>query len=343
MKLVSIIIPVYNSEKYISRCIESIINQSYKNLEILCIDDGSSDSSLNLIKDYANKDNRIKIYSQSNNGPSVARNYGLNIAIGDYIMFVDSDDYIHHNMVELLINSISRNNTMVLCNNMEIYNDKSEDRELFENLNKDLNKNLVIEEIAKGKAGLVCGKLFNKSIVDKFNIRFKKDITMCEDQIFFLNIAMNCEEFIHIPKSLYYYDRCNENSITIKYNSNAMDNQLRVLTYIEELLEQSNLEKSKINQIINKRFMESINYCINNEVLDTNLMNIKQKIKNIERIINNKKINYQITNIQPSSFREQIIINSFKRNNFKFMYYALYILDKVINPVRFQIKKLLKR
>lgn len=343
MKLVSIIIPIYNSQKYIPRCIESIINQTYKNIEIICIDDGSIDSSLNLIQNYANKDNRIKIYTQSNSGPSVARNYGLNVATGDYIMFVDSDDYIHHNMVELLISSISRNNTMVLCNNIEIYNNKSEDRKLFENLNKDLNKNLVIEEIAKGKAGLVCGKLFNKSIVDKFNIRFKKDITMCEDQIFFLNIAMNCEEFIHIPKSLYYYDRCNENSITIKYNSNAMDNQLKVLTYIEKLLAQSNLKESKINEIVDRRFIESINFCINNEVLNSNLMNSKQKIKNIEKIINNKKFNSKITNIKPSSFRENIIINSFKKNNFKFMYYTLYVLDKFINPIRFKMKKLLKR
>lgn len=103
MKLVSIIIPVYNSEKYIDRCINSIVNQTYKDIEIILIDDGSSDRSIDIINNYVNKDNRIKVYTQKNAGPSSARNYGLDVSTGDYVMFVDADDYIDKTMVEEMI------------------------------------------------------------------------------------------------------------------------------------------------------------------------------------------------------------------------------------------------
>lgn len=99
---VSVIIPVYNVEKYLSGCLDSIISQSYKNLEIICIDDGSTDHSLDILKFYEKKDNRIKVISQKNAGPSAARNMGLDVATGKYISFVDSDDYISYNGYEIL-------------------------------------------------------------------------------------------------------------------------------------------------------------------------------------------------------------------------------------------------
>ncbi len=99
---VSVIIPVYNVEKYLSGCLDSIISQSYKNLEIICIDDGSTDHSLDILKFYEKKDNRIKVISQKNAGPSAARNMGLDVVTGKYISFVDSDDYISYNGYEIL-------------------------------------------------------------------------------------------------------------------------------------------------------------------------------------------------------------------------------------------------
>ena len=97
---VSIIVPVYNVEKYVERCIESIIKQSYKNLEIILIDDGSKDNSGKICDEYAEKDNRIKVIHKKNGGLSDARNTGLNIADGEYICFIDSDDYIHKDLVK---------------------------------------------------------------------------------------------------------------------------------------------------------------------------------------------------------------------------------------------------
>ena len=215
--LISIIVPVYNSELYINRCLDSLLKQTYKNIEIIIVDDGSKDNSLQLIKDYANKDSRIKIYTQSNQGPSVARNTGLDNATGKYIMFVDADDFIDKNMVRYMVEGIKDDkNTLVLCDNSEIWINKTDERKLFDTDNNYINKVDVIRTIASGRAGLVCGKLFNKNIIKEHNIKFDKEIKMCEDQIFFLNISRYCDDFMYIPKSLYFYDRRNESSITIK-------------------------------------------------------------------------------------------------------------------------------
>ena len=105
-ELISIIVPIYNVEKYIHKCIESIINQTYKNLEIILVDDGSPDNCGNICEEYAKNDSRIKVIHKENNGLSSARNAGLEICKGDYIGFVDSDDYIELNMYEVLINAL---------------------------------------------------------------------------------------------------------------------------------------------------------------------------------------------------------------------------------------------
>ena len=106
MKLISVIVPVYNTEKYLEKCVMSILNQTYKNLEIILIDDGSTDNSPQICDSLAEKDNRITVIHQPNGGVSSARNTGLDNTHGDYIMFVDSDDYIAPNMIEFLSENI---------------------------------------------------------------------------------------------------------------------------------------------------------------------------------------------------------------------------------------------
>ena len=108
--LISVIVPVYNVEDYLDRCIESIINQTYKNLEIILVDDGSTDSSGKKCDEYALRDGRIKVFHKENGGVSSARNMGLDIATGDYIGFVDSDDLLEHNMYEMLLNNAEKHN-----------------------------------------------------------------------------------------------------------------------------------------------------------------------------------------------------------------------------------------
>ena len=106
--LITVVVPVYKVEKYIDRCVTSIINQSYKNLEIILVDDGSPDNCGKICDDYARKDERIKVIHKENGGLSDARNAGINIAKGKYITFIDSDDYIKYDYVEFLYNNIEK-------------------------------------------------------------------------------------------------------------------------------------------------------------------------------------------------------------------------------------------
>ena len=125
--LISIIVPVYKVEKYIDECIKSIINQTYTNLEIILIDDGSPDNCGKICDEYAKNDKRIKVIHQKNMGQSVARNVGLEYAKGDYIGFVDSDDYIKNNMFEVLHNNlVSYNADISICNIIKVKNNKLE-------------------------------------------------------------------------------------------------------------------------------------------------------------------------------------------------------------------------
>ena len=118
--LISVIIPVYGVEKYISQCLESVINQTYKNLEIIVVNDGTKDRSAEIAKEYAAKDSRIKVYDFKNGGLSVARNRGLEIAIGDYISYIDSDDWLDTKMYETLLDAAMKNDAdMVKCGIIE--------------------------------------------------------------------------------------------------------------------------------------------------------------------------------------------------------------------------------
>ena len=130
--LISIILPVYNAEKYIERALKSLINQSYKNIEILCIDDGSKDNSYNIIKEF--KDERIKLFRQENSGPAKARNVGLSNSKGEYIMFCDADDWYEPNMCELMLETlINQNVDFVICgcNIVDTYNTSIRSKEEF--------------------------------------------------------------------------------------------------------------------------------------------------------------------------------------------------------------------
>lgn len=113
-KLISVIIPVYNTAKYLPRCLDSILKNTYKNLEIICIDDGSTDESLAILHTYADRDKRVKVVTQTNGGVSSARNQGLNLASGFFISFVDSDDWVHHQYFEALVSVQEKTNAQIV-------------------------------------------------------------------------------------------------------------------------------------------------------------------------------------------------------------------------------------
>ena len=167
-KLVSIIVPVYNVEKYLSKCIDSILAQTYKNLEIILVDDGSKDNSGTICDEYSKKDKRIKIIHKPNGGISDVRNHGLKIATGDYIGFVDSDDYIAEDMFETLVSLLEKNDADIsIVSFYEYYNGKLigvRENENVEIMNKvEAIKELLIDRKIQS---YTWNKLFKKELFD---------------------------------------------------------------------------------------------------------------------------------------------------------------------------------
>lgn len=223
--LISIIVPVYNVEKYLSKCLDSIVNQTYKNLEIILVDDGSTDNSGDICDEYANKDNRIKVIHKENGGLSDARNKGMNIAKGEYVGFVDSDDYIAKDMYEYLYAFAVKNDLDVaMCASCDVYEDKIIYPKNFESIILD-KKEKIIENIFinpfGGAAVSVCSKLFKYDVIK--NIRFDLGKTY-EDVYFLLKWIANTNKFGRCDKVKYYYVQRGE-SITHQkfYNDKILD------------------------------------------------------------------------------------------------------------------------
>lgn len=212
---VSIIIPVYNTEKYLKRCLDSISSQTYKNLEIILVNDGSTDNSYDICISYQKKDSRYNIINKSNGGVSSARNEGIKIASGEYICFFDSDDEIEHNMIEkLLKNFIDYNVDLSICDYNILNNKikkKSQIKSFLISSKEEYHKNYKIYQ------GYLWNKMFKTSIVKQ--ISFDNDIHCCEDELFITKYVEFCKTFFYDNTKLYnYYIRSNSSSGTQKIN-----------------------------------------------------------------------------------------------------------------------------
>lgn len=212
-QLISIIVPVYNSEKYLKSCLDSIKNQTYKYTEVIIIDDGSSDLSPQICDDYAKENNNFTVYHKKNEGVSKARNDGINRAKGNYIIFIDSDDTISQDYIETLFKNILEYDADIsMCNIIRV----DENGEYIENFDikrknekseiKLLSKKEYISNILDYKYyyTYATNKLIKKDVIK--NIRFREDIHYNEDGVFFLEISKNIKKAVFMfPIYKYFY------------------------------------------------------------------------------------------------------------------------------------------
>lgn len=227
MPKVSIIVPVYNVEKYLSNCIDSILNQIFKDFELILVNDGSTDKSLDICKHYKNIDNRICIINKENGGLSSARNAGLDIAKGEYIGFVDSDDYIHPQMYEILYNQIIKNKADIsMCAFKKVSEfDKNELLGKFI-LNQEVEISNNEEAVFKlGENDSVTyvvawNKLYKKSLFN--NIRFKEGI-IHEDEYIIHRLLYQANKLVYIKENLYFYLQREGSIMDKRLNINSSD------------------------------------------------------------------------------------------------------------------------
>lgn len=201
---ISIIIPVYNSEKYLNRCVDSVIGSTYQNLEILLVDDGSSDLSGKICDEYAKKDPRIRVFHTQNRGAAMAKNLGLDNATGDYVGFVDSDDYIENDMYETLYNSLTENSADIsVCGHYKISGEKCSEINAGGKTEVFTKEQAIYETVYLRKMyNYLCDKLFKKSVIADIRI---PDLKIGEDRVFLFNALIRSDKIVSCGKVGYYY------------------------------------------------------------------------------------------------------------------------------------------
>lgn len=238
--LVSIIIPIYNVEKYLEQCILSIVNQDYTNLEIILIDDGSTDNSPKICDKLAKLDNRINVIHKKNSGVSNSRNYGISIANGKYIMFVDSDDWLESKCITELLESIKKYNTK-LVQGASVINDNKRKSIKKMHIEEDINelkKAILNYKYDKKYVNLRCvwGKLFVTSIIKENNLKFNEEIYLLEDGIFVYEYLKLIDNVVFIPVVTYHYRQVST-SLSHRYNSDQLLQYKKLINKLETITE----------------------------------------------------------------------------------------------------------
>ncbi|WP_128330236.1 glycosyltransferase family 2 protein [Apibacter sp. HY039] len=220
--LISIVVPVYNAEKFLKKCLDSIINQTYKNFELILINDGSTDSSLNICKEYAENDSRICIINQTNKGVSITRNTGINSAKGEYICFIDSDDWVNPDYLKDYMDHLSSPSLLLVQDiNRFTHNVFEPFSQGYANEIIDLNDQLdTFLNNYKYTHGYPFNKFYNLGILKKNSILFPEDLNINEDEIFYYNYLTHVNKLFFLKKANYnYYYREDSLSRTANFKS----------------------------------------------------------------------------------------------------------------------------
>ncbi|MDQ1000338.1 glycosyltransferase involved in cell wall biosynthesis [Neobacillus niacini] len=268
---ISVIVPIYNVEKYLPQCIESIINQTYKNLEVILVNDGSPDNSGEVCNFYRSKDNRIKVIHKDNGGLSEARNIGLDNASGDYVSFIDSDDYIHERFYEILFNMIiSTNAEIAQCGFTKVYEEKNikgniKNQVIVPTSNKNiLNKIESLTSLFNQDyvvSVVVWNKLYRKELFD--NIRFPVG-KIHEDEFTTYQLLYKSKKLALTKIPLYYYLQRTNSIMGEKFNSKRLDvleaysNQISFYTQ-ENLFDLKKLALNRLESLIREYMILVLN------------------------------------------------------------------------------------
>lgn len=290
--LVSIIIPIYNSSKFLTNLLNNLVSQSYENIEIVLIDDGSKDDSLQICKKFQQQDKRIKIISKENGGVSSARNKGIEIANGKYITFIDSDDNINRNYINTLISNVEENSVVKI-------NTKNALRETI------IPREKYIKDIVSGKEKGVCwGYLFEKKILN--DIRFDVNTSYMEDTIFIIRYLFRVSKVKSLKEKLYYH-KVNEEGLT---NSNKLiekiDGYIYSINKIEKMLIDNGMQINLYKKNIENRKIK---------LIEAELAKAKN-IKEIQEIIQNKNVT-EIMETKKVNLKYKLFMQILKTKNIK--------------------------
>lgn len=345
MPNLSIIIPVYNAEKYLEKCLNSILNQNYTNFEVVLVNDGSKDNSKNICEQYSKKDPRVIFFDKENEGVSLTRNFGITKAKGKYITFVDADDWLEKEAYEKAFNILEENYDIDLL----VYNFNYYKKNKIENKYAPETFILENEEIKKIQATLLnpnhfsstgfstkfkglaypWNKIYKKSIILENNLQFRitNKRAVYEDLLFIYEYLQYAKKVYFLKEILYNY-RVFEESASNKYNEEIVDINDELFENLINLdcniMKQEFLKQSFYVRVINNFYLSLNLYFYNKKNLDET----HSKIKSIKNLLNKKVYNEAFKNIKinllSSNLKIVTILVKFK------MFYLLYIYCRVI-------------
>ena len=317
MKL-TIIVPIYNADKYLSMCLDEIMTCPITEMECLLVNDGSTDSSLQICEDFAKKDSRFKIINKSNEGVSIARNIGISHANGKYVMFIDADDYIDSNKWNLIMDAIEMEVDFIAFSYFTLYQDGKVKEELFDIKSKTTDDINSIRKVLLGTAALnTCwGKLFKLSTITTNRIRFRDGLKTGEDAIFVIDYIKVATISLLINESVLYY----------RQHGESVMHKLDIRAKIQDFRELFDCRK-RVSDIWNNSELETVMYREFFSVI-TNLMLIysyKNKFsecnKVLAQVLKEDMVQDIITNVNPLHLR-----SIYKRLEFQLLNYKNIML-----------------
>lgn len=263
--LISVIIPIYNSEQYLRKCIDSVLNQTFADFELLLIDDGSIDNSRKICNDYEAKDSRVKVITKTNGGVSLARNIGIKNAQGEWMTFIDSDDCIVNKMLESLI---PRSNYDLVVGGIKTSDNRMYQLNAIELVDKIEISNDVNFLLKSVLFKSPCGKLYHRDIIQKYSIHFDSTVKYGEDMLFNLTYLKYCNSIKIISECFYLYycqkmniDVCDKYNLTIQEIQNIINLIYKQISQLEKIL-QCKISIDYLSEFMSKY---SINDILNND------------------------------------------------------------------------------
>lgn len=235
---ISIICPIYKAEKYLETCIDSVISQSFDKWELILVDDGSPDSSGTICDKYSKLDSRIKVFHKANEGVSIARQFGLDHATGEYVIHIDPDDWIEKDMLHDIYAYAKENDSEMVI--FDFYKENSTGTYHISQKPSNLTANGILNSFFHGLHGSTCNKLVKLKNIRKYNIKFPNTFNFCEDLYFNCQLLLKISRITYIPKAYYHYNTTiNDNSLVSKYSFKIQKEDFVMYNAFCSLLKQS--------------------------------------------------------------------------------------------------------
>ncbi len=313
--LFSIIIPIYNCEKYIERCINSILFQDIDNFELILVNDGSTDSSNKICKEYEAKDKRIKLISKNNSGVSDTRNIGLKSAKGKYVLFLDSDDFVEKNYLSSVVEIITEHPEVELINfgfysdvnsagNEVISSDIINSKFLYMKNKQEIKENMVYLW-DKHMLYNIWNKIYLKEVIDKNNLEFPK-YNFGEDMEFNKRYLNSISVFLNSDKCFYHYIKERKGSITATYKEELFDVRINEYIQFNNYFKAQGLRPEEYLEFSSRRFIERVLGCIEN--ICSSKVRLKERCKKIKKIVNNEYVIYSVRIAKPNSKKTRLML-----------------------------------